>query len=100
MSEPISRDDVAHVAHLARIDVTDAEIDHFTGHLAKILDHASQLDALDLDDVPPTTHAYHLVNVLRDDVVTQTLDRDEVIAAAPDGHDGQFRVPSILGEAP
>ena len=100
MSELISRDDVAHVAALARINLTDPEIDHFTGHLAKILVHASQLDALDLDDVPPTTHAFPRVNVMREDIIGATLDRDEALAVAPDAQNGQFGVPSILGDAP
>jgi aspartyl-tRNA(Asn)/glutamyl-tRNA(Gln) amidotransferase subunit C len=100
MSQALSRDDVAHVARLARIVLDDAEIDHFTEHLGKILDHASQLESLDLDDVPPMTHPYPLSNVLRDDVVGPTLDRGEVLAQAPRAEDGQFAVPPVLGEAP
>ena len=100
MSQPLSRDDVAHVAKLARIVLDDAEIDHFTDHLAKVLDHASQLEQLDLDDVPKMSHPYPLANVLRDDVPGETLDRDEVLAQAPAADDGQFQVPPILGEAP
>jgi aspartyl-tRNA(Asn)/glutamyl-tRNA(Gln) amidotransferase subunit C len=100
MSSALSRDDVAHVARLARIVLDDAEVEHFTEHLGKILDHASQLESLDLDDVPPMAHPYPLSNVLRDDVVGPTLDRDEVLAQAPEADAGQFSVPSILGEAP
>ena len=100
MSQALTRDEVAHVARLARIALDDAEIDHFTDHLAKILDHASQLERLDLDDVEPMSHPYPLSNVLRDDVPGVTLDRDEVLAQAPQADDGQFSVPSILGEAP
>ena len=100
MSEHLSRDDVAHVARLARIVLDDREVDHFTEHLGKVLDHASQLESLDLDDVPPMAHPYPLSNVLRDDVVGDTLDRDEVLGQAPEADDGQFSVPSILGEAP
>ena len=100
MSEHLSRDDVAHVARLARVGLDDAEDDHFTEHLSKVLDHASQLEQLDLSDVPPMAHPYPLNNVLRDDVVGETLDRDEVLGQAPAADDGQFSVPSILGEAP
>ncbi len=100
MSQSLSRDDVAHVARLARIDLDADEVAHFTEHLGKILDHASQLESLDLSDVPPMSHPYPLSNVLREDAVGETLDPDEVLAQAPDADDGQFRVPPILGEAP
>lgn len=100
MSGRITRDDVAHVARLARLELTDAELDRFTGQLDDVLDHAADLEALDLDGVEPMAHPYPLVNVLRDDVVGATLDRDEVLAAAPDAEDGRFRVPPILGEEP
>ena len=100
MAERISREDVAHVARLARLDVTDEELDRYTGQLAAVLRHAEDVEALDLAGVPPTAHPLPLVNVLRDDAVRPSLDRDEVLAAAPDAEDGRFRVPSILGEAP
>lgn len=100
MSERISRDDVAHVARLARLALTDDELDRFTGQLDAVLDHARDVEALDLDDVEPTSHPYPLVNVMRPDVVSATVDRDEVLAAAPSAEADQFRVPSIPGEAP
>ncbi len=96
----LSRDDVAHVARLARLDLTDAELDTFTPQLAAVLDHAADVEALDLDDVPPTSHPYPLHNVLRDDVVVPSLDRAEVLSQAPDVEDDQFKVPPVLGEAP
>ena len=65
-----------------------------------MLGHAADVEALDLDDVPPTSHPYPLTNVLRDDVVTPSLDRAEVLAQAPDVEDHQFKVPPALGEAP
>jgi aspartyl-tRNA(Asn)/glutamyl-tRNA(Gln) amidotransferase subunit C len=99
-TERITRDDVAHVARLARLTLTDAELDRFTDQLAHILDHAAGIAALDLDGVEPTTHPYPLSNVLRDDVVAPCLDRDEVLAQAPSAQDGMFRVPPVLGEAP
>jgi aspartyl-tRNA(Asn)/glutamyl-tRNA(Gln) amidotransferase subunit C len=96
----ITRDDVAHVARLARLRLTEAELDTFTEQLAKVLDHARDVEALDVADVPPTSHPYPLVNVLRADEARPCLDRDEALAGAPEVEDGQFRVPPILGEAP
>lgn len=94
----ISRDDVVHVAKLARLALTDDEIESLTGELAKILDHAAQVEALDLHDVPATSHPLPLVNVLRPDVARPGIDRAEVLAAAPASEDDRFRVPRILGE--
>jgi aspartyl-tRNA(Asn)/glutamyl-tRNA(Gln) amidotransferase subunit C len=96
----ISTDDVAHVAKLARLHLTDDELATFTGQLDAVLDHAADVEALDLDDVPPTFHPYPLENVLRDDEVRPSLDREEVLAQAPAVEDHQFKVPPVLGEAP
>jgi aspartyl-tRNA(Asn)/glutamyl-tRNA(Gln) amidotransferase subunit C len=96
----ISREDVAHVARLARIELTDEELDTFTDQLAKVLEHARDVEALDVAGVAPTSHPYPLVNVLRPDEERPRLDRDEVLAAAPATEDGQFRVPPVLGEMP
>ena len=100
MATPISRADVAHVARLARLDLTDDELSRFTDQLAAVLEHAGDLAALDTAGVPPTAHPLELVNVLRDDVPRPCLDRDEVLAMAPAAEDGRFRVPKILGDAP
>ena len=100
MTARLSREDVAHVAVLARLAVTDEELDRFTEQLAAVLDHAADVEALDIADVPPTAHPLPLVNVLRDDVVAPCLDRDEVLGQAPATEHGLFRVPRILGEAP
>jgi aspartyl-tRNA(Asn)/glutamyl-tRNA(Gln) amidotransferase subunit C len=96
----ITRDDVAHVARLARLDVTEEELDLFTGQLAAVLDHARDVEALDVGDVPPTAHPLPLKNVLRPDVVRPSLDRAEVLAVAPAVDDDRFAVPPILGEEP
>lgn len=96
----ITRDDVAHVARLARLALDDDQLDVFTGQLAAVLDHARDVEALDVAGVPPMSHPYPLVNVLRDDVVGARLDRGEVLAAAPVAEDGRFRVPPVLGEEP
>ncbi len=100
MSARLTRDDVAHVARLARLSLTEGELDLYTDQLAKVLDHADDVAALDLTDVPPTAHPLELANVLRPDVVTPCLDRDEVLAEAPAVEDHRFRVPAILGEEP
>jgi aspartyl-tRNA(Asn)/glutamyl-tRNA(Gln) amidotransferase subunit C len=96
----ITREDVAHVARLARLHVTDEELDLFTGQLAAVLDHARDVESLDVGDVPPTAHPLPLQNVLRPDVVKPSLDRDEVLAVAPSVEDDRFAVPPILGEEP
>jgi aspartyl-tRNA(Asn)/glutamyl-tRNA(Gln) amidotransferase subunit C len=100
LSSRITRPEVEHVAKLARLALTDAEIDALTGELDKILDHAAQVSALDTADVPPTAHPLPLVNVLRRDAVVPSLDRAEVLGQAPAAEDDRFRVPRILGEAP
>jgi aspartyl-tRNA(Asn)/glutamyl-tRNA(Gln) amidotransferase subunit C len=99
VSEPLTREEVAKVAELAMLELTDDELTTFTGQLAAVLDHAKDVEALDVDDVPPTHHPYPLVNVFRSDLVEQLDDvRAEALAAAPEAEDGQFRVPPALGE--
>lgn len=97
---PITTDDVAKVASLARLTLTDDELDAFTGQLRTILEHARDVEALDLDGVPPTHHPLPLQNVFRPDEVTPGVDRDEVLREAPAAESGMFRVPPVLGEAP
>lgn len=97
---PITSADVAHVAHLARLELTEEEIGRFTAQLGAVLEHAADVAALDLSGVQPTAHPLPLVNVLREDEVRPSLDRDEVLAQAPAAEEGRFRVPRILGEAP
>jgi aspartyl-tRNA(Asn)/glutamyl-tRNA(Gln) amidotransferase subunit C len=96
----LTRDDAAYVARLARIDLTDEELDLYAGQLAAVLDHAAQVAALATTDVVPTAHPLPLKNVLRDDSVRPSLDRAEVLDQAPAVEDFRFRVPRILGEAP
>jgi aspartyl-tRNA(Asn)/glutamyl-tRNA(Gln) amidotransferase subunit C len=102
MAEParLTRQDVAHVAALARLELTEEELDLFTGQLAQVLDHAADVASLDLDGVQPTAHAMAVTNVLRPDEPVDTLDRDEVLSQAPSVEDNRFRVPRLLGEAP
>jgi aspartyl-tRNA(Asn)/glutamyl-tRNA(Gln) amidotransferase subunit C len=91
---------VLHVAHLARLELTDEELDRFTAQLASVVRHARDVSSLDLSDVPPTAHPLPLDNVLREDEVLPGLDRDEVLAQAPQAEAEQFEVPRVLGEEP
>lgn len=95
---PLTRADVAHVASLARLELSEEELDLFTGQLATVLDHAADVASLDLTGVPMTAHAMELSNVFREDIVSPGLDRGEVLAAAPSVEEHRFRVPRILGE--
>ncbi len=100
MSARLTRDDVAKVADLARLNLSEAELERYTEQLGAVLDHADDVASLNLDGVPPTAHPLPLVNVLRDDVVVEGVDRDEVLSQAPSVEDRRFRVPAILGEEP
>ena len=95
-----SREDVVHVARLARLDLSDEEVELFTAQLRTVLDHAADVAALDLSHLEPSSHPIALDNVLRPDQPRPSLDRDEVLAAAPDVEDYRFRVPRIVGDAP
>jgi aspartyl-tRNA(Asn)/glutamyl-tRNA(Gln) amidotransferase subunit C len=99
-ASPLTREDVAHVAALARLSLTEEELDLYTGQLAQVLDHAADVASLDLAGVEPTAHAMALINVLRDDEEVPCLDRAEVLAQAPEVEDHRFKVPRILGEEP
>jgi aspartyl-tRNA(Asn)/glutamyl-tRNA(Gln) amidotransferase subunit C len=94
----ISRDEVAHLARLARLAVTEEELDTFAGQLDVILQAVAQVGEVAAADVPPTSHSVPLTNVLRDDVIVPCLPRDEALAAAPDAAEHRFRVPRILDE--
>ena len=96
--DPLTRQEVAHLARLARLAVTDDELDLFAGQLDAVLDAVAQVGKADVEDVPPMTHAVPLTNVTRPDVVTPSLPRDVVLAEAPAAEDDRFRVPQILGE--
>jgi len=100
VSTRISWDQVRHVANLARLALADDEVAGLADDLGVILDHAQDVAALDLEGIPPTAHPIPLENVLRPDEVRPSLDRAEVLAAAPEAEDGRFRVPRIMGDAP
>ena len=97
MSDRLTSDVVAKVARLARLDLSEGEIESATAQLSKMLDHFADIDALDLSDVEPMNQPYPLSNVMRDDVEQPCLDRDEVLAQAPQVEDGRFRVPPVIG---
>ncbi|MGC1237712.1 MAG: Asp-tRNA(Asn)/Glu-tRNA(Gln) amidotransferase subunit GatC [Acidimicrobiales bacterium] len=100
MSTPLRREDVAKVAKLARLSLSDEELDMFTEQLGQILEHANDIAALQLDDVVATAHPFGLINVVREDLIEPSLSRDDLLAMAPDAQDGRFAVPRIMGEAP
>ncbi len=94
----LSRDQVAHLARLSRLDLGDAELDHLGGQLDVILSAVARVAEVAAADVPPTTHAVPVVNVTRADVVRPSLAQADALAAAPATEDGRFRVPRILDE--
>ncbi|MEZ0366575.1 Asp-tRNA(Asn)/Glu-tRNA(Gln) amidotransferase subunit GatC [Mycobacterium sp. pUA109] len=94
----ISRDEVAHLARLARLALTDAELDSYASQLDAILTHVSAIQAVDVTGVEPTDNPLKDVNVTRADEVGPCLTQEEALAAAPKAVDGRFAVPQILGE--
>jgi aspartyl-tRNA(Asn)/glutamyl-tRNA(Gln) amidotransferase subunit C len=95
----ISRDEVAHLARLARLALTEDELDSYAGQLDAILGHVSQIQAVDVSGVEPTGNPLKDVNVFRPDLVEPCLTQAEALEAAPNAVDGRFAVPRILGEA-
>lgn len=94
----ISRDDVAHLARLARLDLEPAELDHLSGQLDQIVTWVEKVSKVAADDIPPTSHSVPLTNVFRPDEQRPGLTAEQALAAAPAAEDGRFRVPRILGE--
>jgi len=94
----ISREEVAHLARLSRLAVTEKELDQFAGQLDVILQSVARIGEVAAEDIPPTSHAVPLTNVYRDDVPTPCLTQEEALSGAPDAFDGRFRVPRILNE--
>lgn len=93
-----SPDEVARIAEVAHIDLTDEEIAQFAKDLESLAGWVEKISDADVEGVPPTSNPLALTNVLREDVVGETLNRDEVLAQAPAAEDGMFQVPQILGE--
>lgn len=91
----LTRSQVEHVAKLARLSLSEAEIQAFTNQISRILEHVESLNRLDTSDVPPTYHAVALQNVLREDKPHQSLQREKVLSQAPEAEAGCFKVPKI-----
>lgn len=94
----IDRDQVLHVAKLARLRLSEEEVETMVGELSGILEHVDRIGNLDLEGVEPTSHVVALENVLRADEPWQSLSRDEALASAPEPSEGAFRVPSPQAE--
>jgi aspartyl-tRNA(Asn)/glutamyl-tRNA(Gln) amidotransferase subunit C len=94
----IEREQVLHVAKLARLGLSEEEVERMAGELSGILEHVDRIAELDLDDVEPTSHVVELENVLRADVPHQSLPPEVALASAPDPAEGAFRVPSPQAE--
>ena len=99
MPEPLTRDDVAHLASLARIDLGDAELDHLAAELPAILEHVAAVQGAAGADVEAMSHPQPISNVFREDLVTPGLTPDQALAGAPESDQQRFLVPRILGEA-
>jgi aspartyl-tRNA(Asn)/glutamyl-tRNA(Gln) amidotransferase subunit C len=93
----IDRDQVLHVARLARLHLSDAEVERMAGELSTILDHVEKIDELDLEGVEPTSHVVDVDNVLRPDEPRPSWPRQRVLDEAPDAAEDGFRVPSPGG---
>ena len=94
----ISREEVAHLARLSRLAVTEQELDQFAGQLDVILQSVARVGEVAADDILPTSHSVPLTNVYRDDVPQPSLTQEEALSGAPDAYEGRFRVPRILDE--
>ena len=94
----ISRDEVAHLARLSRLALTDAELDEFAGQIDGIINHVQDVQEVAAADVEPMSHPSSLSGVMREDVVKPTLTADQALDQAPSVEDGRFEVPQILGE--
>jgi aspartyl-tRNA(Asn)/glutamyl-tRNA(Gln) amidotransferase subunit C len=94
----ITREELAHLAMLARIDLSDAELDHLAPQLSVILESVASISGVASDDVPPTSHALPLTNVFREDVVVPGLTPEEALSGAPEQEQQRFSVPRILGD--
>ena len=94
----ISRDEVRHLADLARIDLDDAELDHLAPQLSVILESVAAISGVAAEDIEPTSHPLPLTNVFRDDVVEPCLTPEQALSGAPEVEDQKFAVPRILGD--
>jgi aspartyl-tRNA(Asn)/glutamyl-tRNA(Gln) amidotransferase subunit C len=98
MSVRLTTEEVRHVAELAKLRLSETEIEQYTGQLSAILEYAERLQEVDTSSVPPTPYILPLVNVMRDDVSAPSLSNVEALANAPDSEDGFFRVRAVFEE--
>jgi aspartyl-tRNA(Asn)/glutamyl-tRNA(Gln) amidotransferase subunit C len=94
----ITRAEVAHLARLSRLALSDAELDHFAGQLDQIIGAVARVQEVAADGIPPMTHAIPVVNVFRDDAALPCLTPEQALSHAPAAEQGRFRVPRILAE--
>ncbi|GGO92977.1 Asp-tRNA(Asn)/Glu-tRNA(Gln) amidotransferase subunit GatC [Wenjunlia tyrosinilytica] len=94
----ITREEVAHLARLSRLELKDEELDHFAEQLDAIIDAVARVGEIAADDIPPTSHPLPLTNVMRPDEVRPSLTPQEALAGAPASEEQRFKVPQILGE--
>ena len=97
-SPQITREEVEHLATLARIDLSDAELDHLAPQLSVILESIASIQGVAPEDTPPTSHALPMTNVFREDVVVPGLSAEEALSGAPETEQQRFSVPRILGD--
>jgi len=95
---PITRDEVAHLARLSRLALSEQELDHFAGQLDVIIAAVARVQEVAAEGIPPTTHALPITNVFRDDVIVPPIGADAALDQAPASEEGRFRVPRILAE--
>lgn len=92
----ITREQIVHLAQLARVDLTEDELDRVSGELDSILNSVERVQEVATDDVPRTSHPIALRNVFRNDAIHDVLSRDDALSNAPDAQNGQFKIPAIL----
>ena len=95
---PITRDEVAHLARLSRLALSEEELDHFAGQLDVIIAAVARVQEVAAEGIPPTTHALPITNVFRDDVIVPPIGAATALDQAPAAEQGRFRVPRILVE--
>lgn len=93
----ITKDEVIHVAHLARLQIDENHLDTFAGQIGTILEYVDTLNQVDTTGVRPTSHAIDLTNAFREDEVSDYFDSDRALANAPEKEDGNFIVPKVIG---
>ena len=91
----ISQEEVKHIAYLSRLDLKEDEVDHYTGHISQLLDYVETLKGVNVDHVEPMSHAIPTLNVMRDDVVGQSLSVEDALANAPEKEGPYFKVPRV-----